>query len=440
MYNVRLLAIESLLEIFLRGARPKQSIASRSVTMDKRDRAFMMEIVYGVLRYRETLDWILGNFLKNPLKLGDFTLDNMRTAAYQVFFMRVPDWAVVNESVEIEKMSSGGDLSGKPALVNAVIRNLIRQKDRFVLPITFDDPVTGVAVNTSHPKWLVKRWFARFGEKEAVLLAEANNKVPPMTIRVNTLRTTRDELLSLLAENGISAEPTVFSPDGIAIREVRSYEDLSFARSLFVVQDEASQLISYLLAPRPGERVLDACAAPGGKTTHIAQLMKDEGEIVAVEKDPARIGRLRENIETLGMGSVKIMNADVSGLKDLGPFDRILLDAPCSATGVIRRNPDVKYRHKRGDLALFRERQVGLLRAVSGLLKENGRLVYSVCSIEPEEGEDPVKEFLKSAGHFSIIDADVAFTGDFMDKGFFRTYPHRHAMDGFFGVSLCKRK
>jgi 16S rRNA (cytosine967-C5)-methyltransferase len=438
--NVRLLAVECLLEIFLRGARPKQSIESRSATMDKRDRAFLMEIVYGVLRYRETLDWILNNFLRKPSKLGDFTLDNLRIAAYQVLFMRVPDWAVVNESVEIEKACAEGNLSGRPALVNAVIRNVIRQKDRFVLPIRFDDPVTGIAVNTSHPLWLVRRWFARFGKEEATLLAEANNEVPPMVIRANTLRTTRDALLSLLAGNGVSASPTSFSPDGIIVREVRSYEDLSFARGLFVVQDEASQLISYLLGPGPGERVLDACAAPGGKTTHIAQLMKDEGEIVAVEKDPGRVGRLRENIETLGIRSVKIMNADVSDLKDPGLFDRILLDAPCSATGVIRRNPDVKYRHRRADLAGFRARQVALLRAVSAFLKENGRLVYSVCSMEPEEGEEVVKEFLKSADHFSIIEADVSFNGDFMDKGFFRTYPHRHTMDGFFGVSLCKKE
>ncbi len=433
-----MLAIECLLDIFLRAARPKQSIEARSARLDRRDRAFLMEIVYGVLRYRDTLDWILNRFLKSPSKLGVFTLNNLRVAVYQVFFMRVPDWAVVNESVEIEKASSAGELRGKPPLINAVIRNVLRQKDRFQPPIAFDDAATGITVNTSHPKWLVKRWVARLGEKEAALLAESNNAVPPMTIRVNTLKTTREELLSLLNERGVAASPTVFSPDGITLLDIRSYEELSFAHGLFLVQDEASQLISYLLAPRPGERVLDACAAPGGKTTHIAQMMKDDGEVVAVEKDPVRVRRLRENIEALGIRSVRIVNDDVASMKDSG-FDRILLDAPCSATGVIRRNPDVKYRHKAGDLAAFRARQVELLGCVSGLLSKDGRLVYAVCSIEPEEGEEAVKEFLKSSGHFRIIEADVGPAGNFLDKGFFRTYPHRHNMDGFFGVSLCRK-
>jgi 16S rRNA (cytosine967-C5)-methyltransferase len=439
MNNVRLLAIESLLDIFLRTAKPKQSIETRSASLEKRDRAFLMEIVYGVLRYRDTLDWILNHFLKSPSKLGTFTLNNLRVAVYQIFFMRVPDWAVVNESVEIEKASAAGDLLGKPSLVNAVTRNVLRQKERFQLPIRFDDVITRIAVNTSHPKWLVKRWIARFGEEEAALLAGANNMVPPMTIRVNTLRTSRGELLSLLTNHGVSAVPTTCSPDGITLRDVRSYEELSFARGLFLVQDEASQLIAYLLRPQPGERVLDACAAPGGKTSHIAQLMHDKGEIVAVEKDPARIRRLRENIETLGITSVRIINADVTDMLNSGVFDRILLDAPCSATGVIRKNPDIKYRHRPRDLAGFRTRQVELLRAASGLLAHKGRLVYSVCSIEPEEGEEAVREFLKSAGLFRIIEADAALTANFTDRGFFRTYPHKHTMDGFFGVSLCRK-
>jgi 16S rRNA (cytosine967-C5)-methyltransferase len=439
MNNVRLLAIESLLDIFLRSTRPKQSIESRSASLEKRDRAFLMEIVYGVLRYRDTLDWVLRHFLKSPSKLGAFTLNNLRVAAYQVLFMRVPDWAVVNEAVEIEKASASGDLRGKSPLVNAVIRNVLRQKERFQLPLQFGDALTSIAVNTSHPKWLVKRWIARFGEKEAALLAGANNAMPPMTIRTNTLRTSREELLSLLAKHGVSAAPTAFSPEGIVLRDIRSYQDLSFARGLFLVQDEASQLVAYLLAPEPGGRVLDACAAPGGKTTHIAQLMNDEGEIVAVEKDPVRIRRLRENVETLGIRSVRIINADVMGLVNSGVYDRILLDAPCSATGVIRRNPDVKYRHRQRDLAGFKARQVELLGAVSGRLAEKGRLVYAVCSTEPEEGEDAVGEFLKSTGHFRIIEADVALKGNFLDRGFFRTYPHRHNMDGFFGVSLCRK-
>lgn len=235
---------------------------------------------------------------------------------------------------------------------------------------------------------------------------------------------------------------------------------------LAMAQDEAAQLITYLLDPKPGERVLDACAAPGGKTTHIAQLMKDRGEIVAVEKDVRRIPRLRENIDALGIKSVRIINADILEIKGglRPPFDKVLLDAPCSALGTIRRNPDIKYRHKGKDLLECKAQQVELLRAASGLVKKGGVIVYAVCSTEPEEGEDVIADFLKSpaaetkngkeyvtalqdrgesargrlksSADFHIIKEAPALFGDFMTEGYFSTYPHRHGMDGFFGARL----
>lgn len=261
-----------------------------------------------------------------------------------------------------------------------------------------------------------------------------------MTLRVNTLKVTRKELLDMLSGRGIAAEPTRFSPDGILLKNPLAYRDLSFIRGLFVVQDEASQLVTFLLDPKPGEKILDACAAPGGKTTHIAQMMNDSGKVIAVEKDAKRIARLRENINALGINSVKIINADINELDGLGLFDRVLVDAPCSATGVIRKNPDAKYRHKAKDLLDYRLRQTELLKTVSRFLKEDGRLVYSVCSTEPEEGEEVVNEFLKTTHDFRIIDTEVSFLKDFMDRGLLRTYPHKHNMDGFFGAVLCRIK
>ena len=437
MPDARSSAVMALIEILSRDMRPKHAVDAFSQPLDKRDRSFVMEIVYGVLRYRDTLDWILCRFMKNPAKAGDFTLNNLRASLYQLYFMRVPDWAVVSESVEMEKSSSR---AGKPSLVNAVLRNVLRQKERFAPPLSLEDPATNIAVNTSHPKWLIKRWIRRFGEEGARRLAEANNTVPPMTIRVDTLRSTRQDLMSLLASNEVEAEPTGFSPDGITLKHVRSHTELAFAHGLFAVQDEASQLISYLLDPKPGDKVLDACAAPGGKTTHIAQLMLDSGEIIAVEKDDKRIDMLRDNIGALGIRSVIIINQDVSKLSGTGPFDRILLDAPCSATGVIRRNPDIKYRRKAKDLDDYRSKQINLLEKASRLLKECGRLVYSVCSMEPEEGEQVINEFLKTSKEFRIIDAEAQFLKSFMHDGFLRTYPHLHNMDGFFGVALCRKK
>jgi len=440
MSNTRLNAITALIEIFTKDKRPKEALETGFSSLDKRDRAFLMEMTYGVVRYRDTVDWILKDFLKTPGKLGAFTLNNIRLAVYQIFFMRVPDWAVVNEAVEIEKISSSAIAHGKPSLVNAVLRNILRKKSDIVMPFAAADTAQGIAINTSHPLWMIKRWVGRFGDDDAAALAEANNQVPRLTLRVNTLKTSREDLLSLLSDNGIEASPTLFSPDGISLHTVRAIEDLSFAKGLFTVQDEASQLVGYLLDPQPGERVLDACAAPGGKTTHIAQLMNNTGEVVAVEKDPKRIARLEENLGALGAAVVKIINADIRDVKDIGTFDRVLLDAPCSASGVIRKNPDVKYRHKPKDLQEYRSRQSALLASASQLVRPGGRLVYSVCSIEPEEGEEPVNGFLKADSEFGIIDADAGFLKGFITEGFFRTYPHKHNMDGFFGVPMCRKK
>lgn len=433
MSNTRLLTIKALLDILVKGSKPKNSIENLSQNLERRDRAFVMEIVYGVLRFRDTIDWILRHFLKNPERLEAFTVNNLRAAVYQIYFMRVPDWAVLNESVELEKDN------GKHALVNAVLRNVLRQKESITLPVSSGDYSADISINTSHPKWLIKRWIKRFGEEETQSIAEANNKIPPFTIRVNTLKTTREKFITMLSEKGIMSSPAVFSPEGITLRNI-SYDDISFAKGLFFVQDEASQLITHLLDPKPGEKVLDACAAPGGKTTHIAQFMHDNGEITAVEKDPSRISMLKENLMDLDIKSVRIINSSLFELKDNEDFDKILVDAPCSATGVIRRNPDIKYKHKAKDLAQYSSKQKELLLSASKHLRKNGMLVYSVCSTEPEEGEDVINEFLKTAHDFSIIDEDVSLLDRFMNRGFFRTYPHKHNLDGFFGVKLCRKK
>jgi len=433
MTKTRISAVSCLIDILKHGARPKKSLEQFSQALDRRDRAFLMEIVYGVMRNLYALDAIIATFIRNTKTLSDETINNLRIALYQILFMRVPGYAVVNESVEIEK--SGG----MPSLVNAVLRNLLRGKEKIALPLVYKDVVKDISINTSHQEWMVKRWITHFGRDEARLLADANNAMPPLVLRTNTLRISRDELLRGFAEKMIPAEAARFSSDGIIIGGETSYQDLSSFYGLFAVQDEASQLISYLLAPKKGERVLDACAAPGGKTTHIAQIMEDKGEIIAVEKDPQRSLKLEESISTLGVGSAAAIRADISELKGIGTFDRILLDAPCSSSGVIRRNPDIKYRHVLQDIVEFGKKQSRLLTAVAPFLRAGGRIVYSVCSIEPEEGEQVIGDFLKTTDEFRIIEADQEFMKPFMKNGFFRTFPHKNSMDGFFGVILCRR-
>lgn len=433
MPSTRHIAVTSLIKILNKAMKPKEALDELAVDLDKRDRAFVMELVYGVLRYRDYLDRLLKRFIKKPSGISQFTFNNLRSALYQIEYMRVPERAAVNEAVNLERFSEG-----KRGLVNAVLRNYLRKRDSIDLSSEIEDPIEFISITTSHPKWLVKRWVERFGYDAALKLAEANNIIPPVVFRADS-EGSREYILKALIGKGIEAHPTQFSPVGIVLKEFPLALNSELLTHNLFIQDEAAQFVVYLLNPRPGERVLDACAAPGGKTTHIAQLMKDSGEIVSVESDDRRIGKLRENVSRLGHNSVRIINADVGVLEQSG-FDRILLDAPCSSIGVIRRNPDVKYRHSEKDIARYHIVQSDLLNAVSRLLKTGGTMVYSVCSTEPEEGEDVIKEFLQQKPNFSIIKGDYDFMRPFEgQEGFYRTFPHTHGMDGFFAARLKKK-
>lgn len=435
MSSVRYLAVTALNKIFNKGIKPKEVLDELSFNLDKRDRAFLMEIVYGVLRYRDYLDWMLRDFLKRPSGLSTYTLNNLRSAVYQLKYMHVPEWAVVDESVNLERFNQG-----KRALVNAVLRNFLRHKDEIKDP-SKDDPAEYISITTSHPRWLVKRWIKRFGFDEALKLAEANNRIPPVVLRAESAEK-REEMLKKFAENDIEAYPTEFSTVGFFLKKFPEALNSELLTHNLFVQDEAAQLVTYILNPLPLERILDACAAPGGKTTHIAQMMKDSGEIIAVESENKRIKQLKENVLRLGLKSIKVIHGDVKSL-DIGQFDKILLDAPCSSIGVIRRNPDVKYRHSEKDLIRYKENQLSMLKIVSQFLKKDGIVVYSVCSTEIEEGEDVIKEFLHDNPDFSIIKGDYDFLRHFevIDSDghlFYRTFPHKHNMDGFFAARLKK--
>lgn len=437
--STRSLASKALCVIFGKWKKPKEVVDDLCLDCDRRERAFLMELVYGVMRYKVYLDWILGHFLEKTSGLSDMTLNNLRVAIYQMKFMRVPEFAIVNEAVNTEK-----NFSGRASLVNAVLRNYLRYKNAVSLPPE-EDPVLFISVVTSHPPWLVRRWIKRFGYDEALKFTQKNNEMPPLTIR--TEESEREQALAVLIAKGLKASPTKYSAGGINLEAHLSFSELSGILHVnFNVQDEAAQLVTYLLNPSPGERILDACAAPGGKTTHIAELMKDTGEIVAVESEEKRIRQLSENISRSGKKSVCVIQSDIRAVQEhigrttLGLFDRIILDAPCSAIGVIRRNPDVKYRHTRKDLLRFQKNQLDMLGAVSELLKPGGTIVYSVCSTEPEEGEDVIKAFLQGKSNFSIIEGSLDCLRPFKkvvgELTFYRTFPHVHNMDGFFAARL----
>ena len=441
--NPRYLALRVLIDIWSEEAKPKDAIERYGRVIERRDRSFMHELVYGVLRKRDYLDWCLSPFLRNPEGLKDKTLNNLRLGVYQALFMRVPLWAAVNETIEIEKITGR-----QTALLNAVLRKVTSGKSCPPLP---DDPVRSIAIRTSHPEWLVERWVGRFGPEEAEALASANNMIPPLTVRISSAD--HDDILKRLSAMEVEYEPAEYSPAGLKIRGSYDFDHIRELLGDLFIQDEAAQLITMLLDPRQDERILDACAAPGGKTVHIAEITGGNDRIYAVERNSARLKLLQQNLERHGITDVEVIHGDLEELDEEVSFDRILLDAPCSSLGVIRRNPDVRYRHNEESLQGLHIKQVRLLSSAAGHLKKGGRMVYSVCSTEPDEGEDVIEEFLNKYRDFFIIKADdpgietewirrLTSGRDLTAKGggdFLRTYPHRDDMDGFFAAVLSRR-
>ncbi len=446
MSTVRELAVKALSRIG-RDARPKEEIESLGAGLDARDRAFLVELVYGSLRYRITLEWMLARFLDRPGDLPEETRMNLLVGMYQLIHLRVPDRAAVNEAVEMED----GGLKG---LVNAVLRNAIRQKDTMLAEIanmerglaagrtSGEEQFRAASITTSHPLWLVRRWISRLGLDDALALMRANNEIPPLALRVNTLKATRDEVLESLSTMQIDAKPSERSPYGIILGGTLPFSELESLTGLVMAQDEAAQIVCSMLGLSKGERVLDACAAPGGKSAHMAELTGDSGEVLAVEMDGRRADTLRENMSRMGYRSVKVMNADITAMDKAGqgPFDAVMVDAPCSSLGVLRRNPDIKGRRQERDLALHAVRQLSILSASAQFVRPGGRLLYCTCSTESEEGEQVVEKFLRRRSDFYIIDDAPVSGGGTLTDGVFRSWPHRDGMDGFFAIRMDRRK
>lgn len=389
--------------------------AARETPLDARDRALAWELVYGVLRHRGTLDWRLDHVADRPIRrLPPGVATALRMAAYQLLYLdRIPASAAVNESVNLVKLVKG--LGSKPGrdwagFVNAVLRNLLR-KPAPPWPDPAANLVTALSVRYACPAWLVERWLARFGAGPVEALCRATLDIPPLTLRANLLRTTREALAADLAHAGYQARPTSYSPVGLILEAGGPVTEVAgFAEGAFYVEDEAAQLVPPLLDPQPGERVLDACAAPGGKATHLAALMQNRGEIIALDRSPPRLRLVEENCRRLGVRIVTALVADSTNLlpgRPGGagrlldrPFDRILVDAPCSGLGVLRRHPEGKWQKSAALLPRHRSRQLAILDQVSPLLRPGGVLVYSTCSTEPEENEQVIEHFCTRHAEF----------------------------------------
>lgn len=416
----------------------------KTMGLSRRDRALFNQLVYGVLRWRLRLDAVIAAHASRPLKkIAPSILNILRLGLYQLLFMdRIPASAAVNTAVSLVRTQKAAKIAG---FVNALLRNALRAPERFRLPDADEAPVDHTAVSQSIPHWLASRWIDRMGFEETQRLCAAVNTIPPISLRCNDLKNSLLEMVQALRTDAedITIMDTV--PGGAhLIRPHRPiYKMQAFVEGRFAVQDGAAQLVSHLLAPQPGETVLDACAGLGGKTTHMAQIMKNQGRIVALDHVAAKLTRLKTEARRLGVSIVEARHANLNRpleLETMPRFDRVLLDAPCTGLGVLRRNPDAKWSSQKQDIIRLADLQERFLDSLAPLVKRNGVLVFSVCSMEPEENERIVARFLKSHANFAITTHQsmeaksvLPFIGT---DGYLRTAPHIHHMDGFFAARL----
>jgi len=447
MISSRFLAYQILLHLDQKLSQPDRlirAILERHSEMDRRDRALTTELVYGVLRWQGKLDWHIDQLSKiNPKKIDPAIRISIRLALYQILFLdRIPVHAAVNESVKIVKATQPAYLT---KFVNGLLREAIRRQGRWELPSAETHLEDYLAITTSHPKWFIHLLLPHLGFQEALELCTSNNQVAPIVLRVNTLKENSADLLDRLQSLGITAKPSPFLPDSVRISGLR--QDVSqlsiFTEGLVQVQDEASQLVSHLLSPEPGERLLDLCSGFGGKSTQFGIRMKNEGEILAVDQSAWKLEELRENAARQGVSIVETNNSAVTELstKQLGEFDRVFLDAPCSGFGSLRRNPDIKWRRHLKDPIRFARLQKELLSYASRFVKRGGVLVYATCTIFREENEEVADDFTSAHSEFSIESAAHFLPHDCqsLTEGlFFRSWPHRHDIDGFFAARWRK--
>ena len=423
-----------------RGIFADQLLDEARQDLDARDRAFLLELVYGVLRNRSRIDWLVDRFSAQPIDRTDaWTRNILRLAVYQLLFLdRVPPSAAVNTATELAKRH--GKKSG---YVNGLLRTVERNRGALPLPAG-DDPVTRLSILHSHPRWLVRRWYDRYGPERTEEALRRNNLPAPLCIRTNRLKGSRDELITLLEAQGATVRRTGCSPVGIEVLSTPGLTALpAFQDGWFMVQDEAAQLVSLLLAPQPGEAVLDACAAPGGKATHLAELMQDRGTVVALESDRQRLPKIAENAERLGLSCIHPLRGDAATFRE-GLFDRVLVDAPCSGLGVLRRHPDGRWTKSERSISEKQDIQLRILGNCGSLVKPGGILVYTTCTTEKEENEDIISHFINiNQASFELQPPQEhlpVHAAEFIGPdGFFRTFPIAFDMDGFFAVRMARR-
>jgi 16S rRNA (cytosine967-C5)-methyltransferase len=422
---------------------PAALARARTDLRDERDRALAGEIATGTFRWRASFDHLISAFTGKSLdRLDPEIVDILRITIFQLMHLdRVPASAAVNDAVDLARKV--GKRSAAP-LVNAVLRRVSRERGRLPLPARApgdrERELDYLEVTLSHPRWLAARWRSRYGFDAAEAWCRFDNEPARLTLRANRLRTTPEQLSETLRSLGVETVRGRFAPDALIVERGNPLLTPAAAAGLFVVQDEASQLVPLAAAPSPGERVLDACAAPGGKTTAMAAAMDDRGLIVAADVRTKRVRLLAGTVRASGARSIRIIQANAAGpLPVLPVFDCVLIDAPCSGLGTLRRDPDIKWRRQEDEFAALADLQLRILTAAAGAVRPGGRVLYATCSSEPEENGDVIARFVEAVPGFAVQPISLPAAPELISpEGFLVTLPFRDGLEAFFAASLMK--
>ncbi len=442
MMKAREIAVQALREVEVKQAKSDTALSRLFINkgLESVDRAFTMQIVYGTLREKMKIDHVIAQFYRHSLSKMDIDVKNiLRIGIYQLLFLdKVPKWAAVNESVELAKKLKGQFLGN---LVNGVLRNISNNADTIEFNVKGGTFADQIALKFSHPKWLLERWINIYGFSEAQRIMETNNEIPKISFRINRLKTNPDTFQAKLHEHNISVQSSEL--EDFLIPE-RFFDLEPFIQSgELSVQSQSQALVCQLLSPKPGQKVLDMCAAPGGKSTYLAELMNNEGEILSLDLYENKLGNIESLAGTLGISIIQTRAHDATTYKSPEKYDAVLLDAPCSGTGVLARRAELRWRLKESELAVLSALQLKLLQNAMELVKDEGVIVYSTCSIEPEENSELIDTFLKDNPDWDIDPAThilpEAYHRFVAENGTLTLLPHLHGIDGAYAVRL-KRK
>ncbi|MCY3739885.1 MAG: 16S rRNA (cytosine(967)-C(5))-methyltransferase RsmB [Candidatus Poribacteria bacterium] len=453
--NAREVALECLLTL----SHSSTSIASvvdgafGRHAVEGRERRFINGLVYGVIRWQKQLDWVLDRFINPRFQLDARHRNILRLGAFQLLHLDgIPAHAAIFETVQLAtshlRRNSGRKTAG---FINAVLRSVQREGATLTYPLLDANPTEHISFSLSYPTWLVKRWLETRGVAWTLAFCRASNQIAPLALRVNTLLTKREEACESLAASGIAATASKIAPDGVVLesRAITAFDTAGdqtlkdiLNRADIYAQDESAMLVARLLSPENAEFIVDLCAAPGGKTTHLAHLMGNAGKIIAVDVSAEKVAVLEKNCRRVGACNVKtrVLDATKAGLSFMKTADAVLIDAPCSGFGTLRRHPDIRWNKTFEQLRALSEIQYNLLKNAARYIKPGGILVYSTCSIEPIENEKVVQRFLADFPMWTIENAK-GFLPDvppsvITPQGFVQTFPHEHGVDGAFAARL----